>query len=180
MSKAGLNLHLSLRSVGFDQSTHGAEATTVDPTAYSNRATYARGAMSEWYANGPAGLEQGFTLLHAPAAAQAGGDAAPLTLDLALAERRRPKKKVGDALASIDENYDAVFIDCPPGITLANESAMRAAHVYLSPVVPSSLARSSPHQDTAANSSRTWARRALRCLAVEGPPSKKRSSPAPR
>jgi cellulose biosynthesis protein BcsQ len=61
-------------------------------------------------------------------------------LDLALAERRRPKKKVGDALASIDENYDAVFIDCPPGITLANESAMRAAHVYLSPVVPSALA----------------------------------------
>lgn len=62
------------------------------------------------------------------------------TLDLALAQRRRPKKKIGDALASIDELYDAVFIDCPPGITLANESAMRAAHVYLSPIMPSALA----------------------------------------
>jgi len=62
------------------------------------------------------------------------------TLDLALAERSRPRRKIGDALASIDEKYDAVFIDCPPGITLANESAMRAAHVYLSPIVPSSLA----------------------------------------
>ena len=62
------------------------------------------------------------------------------TLDLALAQRRRPRKKIGDALASVDELYDAVFIDCPPGITLANESAMRATHVYLSPIMPSSLA----------------------------------------
>jgi cellulose biosynthesis protein BcsQ len=62
------------------------------------------------------------------------------TLDLALAERRRPRKRIGDALASIDQQYDAVFIDCPPGITLANESAMRAADVYLCPIVPSSLA----------------------------------------
>ena len=62
------------------------------------------------------------------------------TLDLALAERPRSRKKIGDALASIDEQYDAVFIDCPPGITLANESAMRAAQVYLSPIVPSALA----------------------------------------
>jgi chromosome partitioning protein len=62
------------------------------------------------------------------------------TLDLALAERRKPRRKIGEALASIDADYDAVFIDCPPGITLANESAMRAAQVYLCPIVPSSLA----------------------------------------
>ena len=56
------------------------------------------------------------------------------------AERPRPRKKVGDALASVDESYDAIFIDCPPGITLANDSALRAARVYLSPIVPSPLA----------------------------------------
>jgi chromosome partitioning protein len=61
-------------------------------------------------------------------------------LDLVLAERPRPKKRIGGALASIDAHYDAVFIDCPPGITLANESAMRAVHVYLAPIVPSPLA----------------------------------------
>ena len=71
------------------------------------------------------------------------------TLDLALAERRRPRKRIGDALASIDEQYDAVFIDCPPGITLANESAMRAAQVYLCPIVPSSLATRAFDQLTA-------------------------------
>lgn len=63
------------------------------------------------------------------------------TLDLALAERPRPRKRVGEALASVDESYDAIFIDCPPGITLANDSALRAARVYLSPIVPSPLAR---------------------------------------
>jgi chromosome partitioning protein len=52
-------------------------------------------------------------------------------------------------LASIDEHYDAVFVDCPPGITLANESAIRAAQVYLSPIVPSSLATRAFDQVTA-------------------------------
>ena len=89
VSKAALNLHLSLRSVGFG-GTHGATATAVNPTAFSNRATYARGALREWYANGPAGLEQGFTLLRAPAV-QAGSAAAPLTLELALAANARPR-----------------------------------------------------------------------------------------
>ena len=62
------------------------------------------------------------------------------TLDLALADRPRPRQRVSDALASIEDQYDTVFIDCPPGITLANESALRAANVYLSPIVPSPLA----------------------------------------
>ncbi|HEY2572196.1 MAG TPA: IPT/TIG domain-containing protein, partial [Solirubrobacteraceae bacterium] len=90
VSKAALDLHLSLRSVGFGDVTRGGEATTAGPTAYSNRATYARGSLSEWYANGPAGLEQGFTLKHAPAA-PAGRAGAPLTLDLALAANARPR-----------------------------------------------------------------------------------------
>jgi hypothetical protein len=47
--------------------------------------------VSEWYANGPAGLEQGFTLLRAPAGARTGETAAPLTVDLALAANARPR-----------------------------------------------------------------------------------------
>jgi len=62
------------------------------------------------------------------------------TLDLELATRPKPRRKVGDALASVDDVYDAVFIDCPPGITLANDGALRAASVYLSPIVPATLA----------------------------------------
>jgi hypothetical protein len=90
VAKSTLELHLSLRSVGFDAS--GREATAaVTPTTYSNRVTYARGAVSEWYANGPAGLEQGFTLLRAPAGARTAGPDAPLTVDLALAANARPR-----------------------------------------------------------------------------------------
>jgi chromosome partitioning protein len=61
------------------------------------------------------------------------------TLDLELARRARSRRRVGDALASIVDDYDVVLIDCPAGITLANEGAMRAAQVYLAPVVPSAL-----------------------------------------
>jgi hypothetical protein len=92
VSKVALNLHLSLRSVGFGEGTGAGEtATAADPTAYSNRATYARGAVSEWYANGPAGLEQGFTLLRAPAMARTAEPGAPLTVELALAANARPR-----------------------------------------------------------------------------------------
>ena len=37
------------------------------PVASGNRVVYRRGALDEWYANGPLGLEQGFTLRHPPA-----------------------------------------------------------------------------------------------------------------
>jgi hypothetical protein len=88
VDKSTLELHLSLRSVGFG--ANGREtAAAVAPTAYSNRATYARGAVSEWYANGPAGLEQGFTLLRAPASAGRAESGAPLTVDLAANARPR-------------------------------------------------------------------------------------------
>ena len=48
--------------------------------AHGNRVVYARQGLSEWYANGPLGLEQGFTLARAPVATDSG----PLTLSLVL------------------------------------------------------------------------------------------------
>jgi cellulose biosynthesis protein BcsQ len=61
------------------------------------------------------------------------------TLDLALADRGRPRGRVRNALDSLHDQYDVAFIDCAPGISLANESAMRAAQIYLAPIVPSAL-----------------------------------------
>ena len=37
------------------------------PRAKANRVVYERAGLSEWYANGPLGLEQGFTIPRAPA-----------------------------------------------------------------------------------------------------------------
>jgi hypothetical protein len=71
-------LGLSLEGIGY-----GASLSTVahvTPTAQANRVAYAHAQVSEWYANGPLGLEQGFTLKRAPAAAHSG----ELTLSLAL------------------------------------------------------------------------------------------------
>jgi hypothetical protein len=56
------------------------------PRAERNRVSYRRGALTEWYANGPFGLEQGFTLAARPTGRQAG----PLTLALALAGNLSP------------------------------------------------------------------------------------------
>src|SRR5271170_629535 len=53
--------------------------------AHANRVSYAHAGVSEWYANGPLGLEQGFTIFSAPKARGAG----PLTLSIALTGNAR-------------------------------------------------------------------------------------------
>jgi hypothetical protein len=50
----------------------------VSPVASSDRVSYARGAMREWWANGPLGLEQGFDIARRPTGSGA------LTLSLAV------------------------------------------------------------------------------------------------
>jgi hypothetical protein len=90
----GIDVGLSLRELGIGGSLQA--VARAQPTAHANRVSYARGgALTEWYANGPAGLEQGFTLTHAPrapanaartGAARTGAAQAeePLTLSLAM------------------------------------------------------------------------------------------------
>ena len=56
-------------------------------TAHGNRVTLARPGISEWYAAGPLGVEQGFTLAHRPAGTTAHG----VTLALAVGGSLRPR-----------------------------------------------------------------------------------------
>jgi IPT/TIG domain/FG-GAP repeat len=69
---------LSLGGLGYGQALHAVGATLSGGEA--NRVTYTGDGVSEWYTNGPLGLEQGFTVSNAPAGPQMG----PLTLALAL------------------------------------------------------------------------------------------------
>jgi hypothetical protein len=79
----GINVSLSLRALGVGDSLRA--VTPARPTAHANRVSYAHsGALTEWYANGPAGLEQGFTLQAPPALAHATATRGALTLSLAL------------------------------------------------------------------------------------------------
>jgi hypothetical protein len=68
---------LSLRAVGFGTSLIA--VGDLSRSAAANRVRYTRRGLTEWYVNGPLGLEQGFTIAHAPSA----GPGA-LTLSMAL------------------------------------------------------------------------------------------------
>ena len=59
--------------------------------------------------------------------------------DLALAEQRRPRRAVRKLLERVEDDYDYLFIDCPPGIGLSIDSALRAADLVIVPVVPAVL-----------------------------------------
>ncbi len=72
------NVGLDLRAAGYGRALTDLPAGA--PSAHANRVSYARGeGLSEWYANGPLGLEQGFTVARSLGA---GASGAPLTLSL--------------------------------------------------------------------------------------------------
>ena len=56
----------------------------VAPQAVANRVEYLRGNLKEWYVNGPAGLEQGFTLSASPDSTPNSPSRTPLTIAIAL------------------------------------------------------------------------------------------------
>src|SRR4051812_15382880 len=82
---------LSLHAYGYAGRLRALAPAT--PHADHNRVSYRRPGLSEWYANGPLGLEQGFTLQTPPAAHRSG----PLTLALALSGNLRASLDRGRA-----------------------------------------------------------------------------------
>ena len=74
----GDTLALRLRAAGYGRTLH--PVAPAAPAAHANRVSYRRGALTEWYANGPLGLEQGFTVRARPTRAGSG----QLTLALSL------------------------------------------------------------------------------------------------
>lgn len=70
-SAPGVDVRAGAETWGFAFRGYGRGATLPDPTpaaphASANRVEYRRGSLTEWYVNGPAGLEQGFTLAEPP------------------------------------------------------------------------------------------------------------------
>ena len=60
-------------------------------------------------------------------------------MDLELGDVKRPTKGLARVLAPLAADYDYVFMDCPPAISLASESVFGAADVLLVPLIPSPL-----------------------------------------
>ena len=60
-------------------------------------------------------------------------------LDLELERLGRPRRRIRRVLRSLGERYDLVVVDCPPGIGLSVDAALRASDLLLVPVVPTEL-----------------------------------------
>jgi len=60
-------------------------------------------------------------------------------MDLALDATKRPTRRIARVLAPLAADYDYVFLDCPPAISLASESIFDAADLLLVPLIASPL-----------------------------------------
>jgi hypothetical protein len=86
----GAELGLRLRGLGRGARVHPLDP--VLPRATANRVEYAHAGVSEWYANGPLGLQHGFTLEDRPA----GASGERLVLALQLSGTLSPRLDDGD------------------------------------------------------------------------------------
>ena len=60
-------------------------------------------------------------------------------MDLALDGAKKPTRRLRRVLAPITADYDYVFLDCPPSISLVSESVFEAADALLVPMIPATL-----------------------------------------
>ena len=52
---------------------------------------------------------------------------------------KKPTRKLGQLLKPMAAEYDHVFLDCPPSISLVSENVMHAADVLIVPLIPTTL-----------------------------------------
>jgi cellulose biosynthesis protein BcsQ len=60
-------------------------------------------------------------------------------LDLVLDDLKNPQKQLRKVLSPLKKEYDFVFIDCPPNITLVSENIFFAADLIVIPFIPTTL-----------------------------------------
>ena len=99
-SRAGVTVASGKARLGMELSAYGytdalEPVRSAQPRANANRVSYAHGALTEWYANGPLGIEQGFDVAAHPATG-----AGPLTLSLVLSGNLAARLQGGAVLLS--------------------------------------------------------------------------------
>ena len=108
----GVNIDSSLGQLRLSLAAYGHRGALraprlAPPLVRTNRVTYRRGPLREWYVNGPLGLEQGFDLARAPI-----GGTGPLTLSLALSGNLTAQMEHGAVLFSgnrVDLRYGGLI-----------------------------------------------------------------------
>jgi cellulose biosynthesis protein BcsQ len=51
----------------------------------------------------------------------------------------KPARKLSKILAPLADSYDAVFLDCPPSVSLVSENVLHAADTIVVPLIPTTL-----------------------------------------
>lgn len=60
-------------------------------------------------------------------------------MDLELEDFKRPTRRLARVLEPLRDQYDYIFLDCPPSISLVSESVFEAADALLVPIIPATL-----------------------------------------
>ena len=60
-------------------------------------------------------------------------------MDLELDDTKKRTSRLGQLLDSVAAEYDMVFLDCPPSISLVSENVMHACDTLLVPLIPATL-----------------------------------------
>ena len=60
-------------------------------------------------------------------------------MDLALDRFKHPTRRLARVLKPLRAEYEYIFLDCPPSISLVSESVFEAADALLVPIIPATL-----------------------------------------
>jgi cellulose biosynthesis protein BcsQ len=67
-------------------------------------------------------------------------------MDLVLEDAKKPTKQLSRLLKPLSDEYDYIFLDCPPSISLVSENIFRASDAILVPMIPTTLSARTLHQ----------------------------------
>ena len=60
-------------------------------------------------------------------------------MDLELDDTKKRTRRLGQLLDTVAGEYDVVFLDCPPSISLVSENVLNASDTLLVPLIPATL-----------------------------------------
>jgi chromosome partitioning protein len=60
-------------------------------------------------------------------------------LDISLDHKQNSRSTLRTSLKKLKDEYDLIFLDCPPNITLVSENVFQAADIILVPIIPTTL-----------------------------------------
>lgn len=60
-------------------------------------------------------------------------------MDIVLDATKKPTQRLARLLTPLSRDYDIVFLDCPPGMSLVSENILHATDTVLVPLIPTTL-----------------------------------------